>query len=105
MKTKIYLPFAHAEEAAKVNLKRIASPQRKTASPLAENKSSIFNQKKCIMKKRLYTLLTALHALMGAANAQSFDFVYQGRTLDEGVGEVIPTRHWETHSGCHQHFW
>ena len=57
------------------------------------------------MKKRLYTLLTALHALMGAANAQSFDFVYQGRTLDEGAGEVIPTRHWETHSGCHQKCW
>lgn len=45
MKTKIYLPFAHAEEAAKVNLKRIASPQRKTASPLTENNSSITNQK------------------------------------------------------------
>ena len=105
MKTKIYLPFAHAEEAAKVNLKRIASPQRKTASPLTENNSSITNQKNYIMKKRLYTLLTALYALMGAANAQSFDFVYQGRTLDEGAGEVIPTRHWETHSGCHQHFW
>lgn len=51
MKTKIYLPFAHAEEAAKVNLKRIASPQRKTASPLAENNSSIINHKNCMMKK------------------------------------------------------
>ena len=48
MKTKIYLYFAHAEEAAKVNLKRIASPQRKTASPLAENKSSIINQKNAL---------------------------------------------------------
>ena len=41
------------------------------------------------MKKRLYTLLTALYALMGAANAQSFDFVYQGRTLDEGATVAI----------------
>ena len=48
MKTKIYLPFAHAEEAAKVNLKRIASPKKKTASPLAENKSSIINQKNAL---------------------------------------------------------
>ena len=51
MKTKIYLPFAHAEEAAKVNLKRIASPKKKTESPLAENKSSIINHKNCMMKK------------------------------------------------------
>lgn len=51
MKTKIYLPFAHAEEAAKVNLKRIASPQRKTASPPIENNSSIINHKNCMMKK------------------------------------------------------
>lgn len=48
MKTKIYLPFAHAEEAAKVNLKRIACHKKKTASPLAENKSSIFNQKNAL---------------------------------------------------------
>ena len=89
LKSKLIYTFAHAEEAANVNLKRIASPQRKTASPLTENNSSITNQKKYIMKKRLYTLLTALYALMGAANAQSFDFVYQGRTLDEGATVAI----------------
>lgn len=54
MKTKIYLPFAHAKEAAKVNLKRIASPKKKTESPLAENKSSIINHKNCMMKKALH---------------------------------------------------
>ena len=50
LKSKLIYTFAHAEEAAKVNLTRIAGPKKKTASPLAENKSSIFNQKNCIMK-------------------------------------------------------
>ena len=48
LKSKLIYTFAHAEEAAKVNLKRIASPQRKTASPLAENKSSIINPKNAL---------------------------------------------------------
>ena len=48
LKSKLIYTFAHAEEAAKVNLKRIACHKKKTASPLAENKSSIINPKNAL---------------------------------------------------------